>query len=173
MDERGFEVYLRPITVEDTEDIIHWRNSEDVKKYFIYQGEFTKEGHMECLDKRIRSAEVVQFMIVVKYTEAPIGSVYLRDVDHTDHKAEYGIFIGAESKKGKGYGTQAARLMIHYAFEKLHLHRVYLRVFADNERAIASYKKAGFCLEGVSKSDVYVRGAYRDIAWMAVINPKE
>ena len=66
MDERGFEVYLRPITVEDTEDIIHWRNSEDVKKYFIYQGEFTKEGHMEWLDKRIRSGEVVQFMIVEK-----------------------------------------------------------------------------------------------------------
>lgn len=63
--------------------------------------------------------------------------------------------------------------MIRYAFEILDLHRVYLRVFADNKRAIASYQKAGFCLEGISRSDVYVRGTYKDIAWMAVINSKE
>ncbi len=173
MDEREFDVYLRPITVEDTDDIIQWRNSEDVRKYFIYQGVLTREGHLRWLETRIQSGEVVQFIIVEKRTEESIGSVYLRDVDHVDHKAEYGIFIGMENKKGKGYGTQAAKLLIRYAFEILDLHRVYLRVFADNKRAIASYQKAGFCLEGISRSDVYVRGTYKDIAWMAVINSKE
>ena len=84
MDEREFDVYLRPITVEDTDDIIQWRNSEDVRKYFIYQGVLTREGHLRWLETRIQSGEVVQFIIVEKRTEESIGSVYLRDVDHVE-----------------------------------------------------------------------------------------
>lgn len=163
-------IVLRPLTVEDTDLIVKWRNDENVKKYFIYQGEFTKEGHLHWVDTKIKSGEVVQFIIVENETNSPIGSVYIRDIDYSNKKAEYGIFIGEENAKGKGYGTQAAKLMIAYAFDELKLHRLYLRVYADNERAIASYKKAGFSLEGILKDDVYVRDEYRDIAWMAITN---
>lgn len=173
MNESELDIYLRPITVDDTDDIIRWRNSEDVRKYFIDQGEFTKESHLKWLETKIKTGEVIQFMIVEKRTDNAIGSVYLRDVNLKERKAEYGIFIGEEDKKGKGYGTQAARLMIKYAFNEIHLHKLYLRVLADNKKAIASYKKAGFEQEGISKRDVYVRGTYRDIVWMAVLNPQE
>ena len=44
---RGEKVYLRPITLEDTDNIIRWRNSENVRPYFIYQKPFTREGHLE------------------------------------------------------------------------------------------------------------------------------
>lgn len=170
MDFEVYDIFLRPMTLEDTDNIVSWRNSENVKKYFIYQNEFTKEGHLRWIDTKVKTGEVVQFIIVEKESNKPIGSVYLRDIDYEFHKAEYGIFIGEDCKKGKGYGTQAARLMIKYAFAELHLHRIYLRVYSDNERAINSYKKAGFMVEGLLKDDVLVRGKYRDIIWMGIIN---
>lgn len=173
MIENNYDIYLRPIAVEDTDDIVRWRNSEGVRKYFIYQADFTREGHLKWLETKVKTGEVIQFMIIEKKSEKAIGSVFLRDVDRDFNKAEYGIFIGEEAEKGRGYGTQAAQLMIKYAFEQEKLHRLYLRVFADNERAIASYKKAGFVFEGLFRDDVFVRGEYRDIVWMAIVNSQK
>lgn len=166
-------IYIRPITLDDSDDIVRWRNSEGVKKYFIYQDDFTREEHIKWYNTKIQTGEAIQFIIVEKSTEKSIGSVYLRDIDLIHKKAEYGIFIGEKAAKGKGYGTQAAKLILEYAFQNVKLHRVYLRVYADNERAIASYKNAGFSLEGILKDDVFVRGEYRDIAWMAITNEEE
>ena len=173
MKKEEYGVYIRRMSLEDTDDIVRWRNSEGVKKYFIYQNEFTREGHIHWYYTKIKTGEAVQFIIVEKTTEKAIGSVYLRDVDLNNKKAEYGIFIGEESVRGKGYGTTAAKLILEYAFKEMGLHRIYLRVYADNERAIASYKRAGFLLEGILKDDVFVRGEYRDIAWMAITNTEE
>ena len=60
--------------------------------------------------------------------------------------------------------------MIRYSFEQLGLHRLYLRVYADNKRAIGSYEKAGFRQEGYLKDDVWIDGVFRDLVWMAVVN---
>lgn len=163
-------IYLRPIAYEDTEDIVAWRNSDGVRKNFIYQGLFTKESHENWMRTMVETGKVVQMMICMTDTDKAVGSVYIRDVDMQHRKAEYGIFIGAEECRGKGIGSAAARLMIQYSFEQLKLHRLYLRVYADNRRAIGSYEKAGFVREGYLKDDVCIDEIYRDIVWMAVVN---
>lgn len=171
--DESFDIYLRKITENDTDNIIKWRNNEEVRRYFIYQEPFTRKSHMHWLETKIKSGEAVQFIIVEKNTEVPIGSVYLSHIDYTFKKAEWGIFIGESSCRGKGYGNQAARLVIKYAFDEMHLHRIYARAYADNERAINNNIKAGLVLEGVLRDDVYVNGQYRDIAWLAIINKEE
>ena len=50
------------------------------------------------------------------------------------------------------------------------IHKVFLRVFADNKRAVNSYKKIGFVEEGYSKDEVYIDGKYRDMIFMAIFN---
>lgn len=165
------QIYLRPINLEDTENVVRWRNSEHVRKYFIYQADFTVESHVRWMKEKVETGEVAQFIIVESDSQRDIGSVFLRDIDWVHNKAEYGIFIGEESAKGKGYGTLAAKKILEYAFDNLKLHRIYLRVLADNQRAIVSYKKAGFVQEGVLKDDVLIRGEYKDVVWMAIINP--
>lgn len=162
------DIYLRPMTIEDSRYIVEWRNRPEIKKYFIYQGDFTIQGQQEWIKNYIEKGLVKQFMIVKSENNDVIGSVYLRDIDYKFKKAEFGIFFGKEY--GKGYGTKAAKIMIKYAFEELKLHRIYLRVFADNARALASYNKVGFKREGILHDDVYVDNKYRDIVWMAIIN---
>lgn len=163
----GAGIYLRPMTREDTDMIVAWRNSDSVRKYFIYRAPFTREGHENWIRTMVETGKAVQMIICDIATDRPLGSVYIRDIDRQHNKAEYGIFIGEVSARGRGVGTAAAELMLRYSFEKEGLHRVYLRVFADNLQAIRSYEKAGFVREGLLKDDVRIDGEYRDIVWMA------
>lgn len=169
MDEQA-GIYLRQMTIEDTDNIVSWRNSDAVRKNFIYQALFTRESHENWITNMVETGKVVQMIICETGTHKPVGSVYIRDIDSTHHKAEYGIFIGEDCARGKGYGTAAAKLMIRYCFEELKLHRLFLRVYAENMQAIRSYEKAGFVKEAYLRDDVYVDGCYRDIILMGIIN---
>lgn len=165
----GEEMYLRPMELADTGLIIKWRNEEFVRRNFIYRKPFTREGHLNWVETMINTGKAVQFIICTGQGR-PVGSVYLRDIDREHRKAEYGIFIGEQDGLGKGYGTQAAKLMITYAFRTLKLHKLMLRVLAGNDRARRSYEKAGFVQEAWLKDEVFLSGEYRDVILMAVIN---
>lgn len=166
-------IYLRPMTYEDTDLIVSWRNQEGVRKNFIYQALFTRESHVHWIRTMVDTGKVVQFIICLPEGDHPVGSVYIRDIDTTHRKAEYGIFIGEEAARGRGVGTVAARLMLQYCFGPGKLHKVFLRAFADNVRARRSYEKAGFTQEAYLKEDVCIEGVYRDMVLMAVLNPLE
>ena len=136
------EVTLRPITYEDTEDVIRWRNSDAVRSRFIDRRLFTKESHETWLREYVEKGKARQFIILLD--GASVGSVYFRDIDNDKKEAEYGIFIGEESARGHGVGTKSARLILEYGFDKMGLEKVILRVHKDNYGAIKSYEKAGF-----------------------------
>lgn len=163
-------IYLRLMNHEDTDRIINWRNQDSVRKNFIYQTLFTKESHENWIRTMIHTGKVVQMIICLKESDQPVGSVYLRDIDPHHKKAEYGIFIGEESARGKGVGTAAAKLMLEYGFEELGLHKIFLRVYAENLQAIRSYEKAGFVREAYLKEDVCIDGDFRDMVLMAAFN---
>lgn len=165
-------IYLRPMTYDDADLVVKWRNSDAVRKNFIYQDLFTKEGQINWIKTKIETGEVIQFIICMAGTNTPVGSVYIRDIDRKHNKGEYGIFIGEDEARGHGVGTLTAKLMLKYCFEEEKLHRVYLRAFADNIQAIRSYEKAGFKKEGYLTGDVCINGKYCDIVWMAAINTR-
>lgn len=162
-------IYLRCMSPEDTDLIIKWRNSDSVRKNFIYQAPFTREGHENWIRTMIDTGRAVQMMICESGEGTPLGSVYIRDIDRTHNKAEYGIFIGEAAARGRGTGTAAAGLMLRYCFEEEGLHRIYLRALADNVQAVRSYEKAGFRKEALLRDDVRIDGTYRDIIWMAIL----
>lgn len=166
-------VYLRPMTYEDTDLIVKWRNSDAVRRNFIYQELFTRQSHENWIKNMVEPGKVVQMVICEEGTDRPFGSVYIRDIDHNHHKGEYGIFIGEPDARGRGVGTSAAKLMLRYGFEELHLHKIFLRVFADNQQAVRSYEKAGFIQEAYLKDEVCIDGKYRDMLLMAVIGEEK
>lgn len=175
-------VYLRPITPEDTDRIVTWRNRDFVRKNFIYQKPFTREGHEAWLKEQVEPGHVAQFIICVEEgvrldEECPagaegicgeIGSVYLRDIDREKGEAEYGVFIGEEKALGQGYGTQAARLMLDYGFGELGLKKIFLRFLEDNEKALRSYQKAGFQMLNNRRETVLLEQGVRKVLFMEI-----
>lgn len=163
----GERVTLRPITEADTDWIVRWRNTPSVVRNFIFREPFTPEMHRNWLATKVATGRVVQYMIEVKATGRPVGSVYFRDIDPVNHSAEYGIFIGEEDARGQGFGSETARLFTEFGFARLGLHRISLRLLEENLPARCSYEKAGFVQEGIFHDMVMLDGQYRDVVFMA------
>jgi len=98
-----------------------------------------------------------------------IGFLDLAGFDWISRSAWVGIGIGDEAYWGKGYGTDAMRILLRYAFTALNLHRVNLNVFGYNERAVRSYLKCGFVEEGRQRQ-LLNRGDQRwDVIYMGIL----
>ena len=95
-------IVIKRITKEHTPLIVKWRNNPNVQKNFIFQETFTEEMHNGWLKNKVETGEVAQYIIYTKEDNVPIGSVYLRDIDKNNEKAEFGIFIGEDIARGKG-----------------------------------------------------------------------
>ena len=161
-------VYLRQMQISDTDNVIAWRNNPRVRHNFIYQGLFTAEGHLNWIKTQVEPGHVVQFIICEKDSDRAVGSVYFRDIDRERKCAEYGIFIGEDDAVGKGYGTQAARLALSYAFSEMQLEFVFLRVFADNTRARKSYERAGFRLVKNKQDEIVTEKEARTVVFYII-----
>lgn len=167
----GNEVYLRPITHEDTDLMVKWRNQENVIKYFFYHKEFTKENHEKWLREKVEKGLVAQFIVCMKENDRPVGSTFIKDIDYDHKKAEYGFFLGEEDVRGCGIGKDILRLTVDYAFNELKLHRVYARAFETNKPSVGCFLHCGFKQEGLLKDSIFADGEYHDVVVMGLINP--
>ncbi|WP_224545310.1 GNAT family N-acetyltransferase [Mesorhizobium sp. CA16] len=98
-----------------------------------------------------------------------VGHVRLHSIDWHDKRAALAIGIDDQAYLGKGYGAEAIRLVLGYAFG-LGLHRVFLRVLSSNSRAIACYRKCGFVEEGREREAALVSGAWQDDIIMGLLD---
>jgi RimJ/RimL family protein N-acetyltransferase len=98
-----------------------------------------------------------------------IGECSLEVPSWPNRDAWVTIGLGLSADWGKGYGTDAMRLLLRYAFAELNLERVSLGVYGFNERAQRSYLKVGFKLEGRQRE--WLRGSHRrwDMVEMAIL----
>lgn len=98
------------------------------------------------------------------------GRDYVADQPGLQNRnAECIIDIGEKECWGKGYGREALQLLLDYAFLELNLHRVSLRVFSFNEKAIRLYERLGFKDEGRSRQSLYRDGRWHDICHMGIL----
>ena len=98
-----------------------------------------------------------------------IGGVCLWGIDAFNRRAHLGIAVGPPYR-GKGYGTDACRVICRYAFVDRGLHRVQLEVLGANIAAVRAYEKAGFVVDGVMREAAWVRGALVDEVYMSVLS---
>jgi RimJ/RimL family protein N-acetyltransferase len=109
------------------------------------------------------------FNIQAKADARLIGFIALFNINWNHGEAWVAIGIGEREYRGKGYGTDAMRLMLNYAFTELNLNRVTLVVFSYNPRAMRSYEKAGFVLEGRHRHCLHRDGQWWDEVFMGIL----
>jgi UDP-4-amino-4,6-dideoxy-N-acetyl-beta-L-altrosamine N-acetyltransferase len=170
---KGEQIYLRPITVEDTDLAVKWRNKKAVVDNFIYRKPVTRQDHLNWLENKVFKGLVHQFIICRNTDGFPMGSIYLQNFEEENKKAEWGIYIGEEQAYGKGVGTEAARLVLKYAFEDLGMHKVVSRVLAFNKASIRMNEKAGYVREAYLKDELFIDGKYEDLVLFGAINGQQ
>jgi RimJ/RimL family protein N-acetyltransferase len=164
-------IILRKMTPEDIELYHGWRNDMDVMKSTspfldIYNFDETREFVNQVI---LGSHSTKSYIIVDKESSKPIGITSLINIDYKNSNAEFIIDIGNKSFWGKGYGIEAMNIILNYSFLEMNLHKVYLRVFSFNNRAIKLYEKIGFQYEGRSRESIFREGKWHDIIHMGFL----
>ena len=106
------------------------------------------------------------FTIYERATWRPIGNVAWTDIDRRNRTAEYVVLIGEADCRGRGYGTEATRLMLEYAFTALGLHSAMLRVYEYNLGGLRAYTRAGFREYGRRRQAKLMGGRLWDVIYM-------
>ncbi|MGR3205007.1 GNAT family N-acetyltransferase [Bacillus glycinifermentans] len=165
------KVRLRKVTTEDTELYHTWRNDMEVMRNTNPSLDiYTIEATRDFVERVILGSNTAKgYMILEKESEKPIGITSLMNIDAKNRNAECMIDIGEKDFWGKGYGSEALILLLNYAFLEMNLHRVYLRVFSFNKKAIRLYEKLGFSHEGTSREALFREGVWHDIVHMGLL----
>jgi len=167
----GTLVNLRAMEMADLERNARWINDREVTRFLSLRYEMSLAAEEAWMRERVTqpvSWQNPSFAIETK-DGRHIGNVNLFNVAAEDRKAELGIMIGEKDCWSKGYGSDAVRTLVRFAFDEMNLNRVQLHTYAYNERAIAAYRKAGFVEEGRMRAFHYTEGAYHDAILMSVL----
>ena len=173
----GERLFLSPMHPEDASAYTKWLNDPAVAVGFgMYQ-------MMISLPRERKHAEALpdddhEFAIVLRENallregggERLIGYICLLGPNYVDCSAKLSVFIGEEADRGRGYGAEAIRLLLGYAFNTLHLHNIQLHLNSDNERALACYKKVGFREFGRRRESKFHSGRYVDEIYMDILD---
>lgn len=165
----GEKVYLSPSSMEDAEVYIRWMNDFNVTDYtgrsHVVQN---WESEKAWLEKELN--QNTYFMAIVsRETEEVIGNISLNNTDLINRTATLGIMIGEAENRSKGYGTEAIKLLLDFAFNYLNLNSVYLTYLDCNERARKCYEKVGFKEIGKRRNCRFLNGKYHDIVCMDIL----
>jgi RimJ/RimL family protein N-acetyltransferase len=168
----GERIRFRHAERADLPQFVDWLNDPDVRQgisMYLPMSLAEEEQWFEGMLQRPPNERI--FVIEIRDGDGwrMIGSTGFHEIDWRNQKAEFGILIGEKSEWNKGYGTEAACLMLRHGFETLNLHRIQLKVFSDNPRAIRAYEKAGYVLEGRQREAAYRGGRYLDDLLMSVL----
>lgn len=166
---QGEKVYLRCLEPEDVEYFYQFVNNDvEARRLTGTQRAFTK-GQIEAYFASIAQDDSrVQFGIFLQENNQLIGDTAILDINAKNRSGSFRIAIDTRLA-GRGYGTEATRLMLDHGFGMLNLHRIELDVYSINERAIHVYEKVGFKREGVLRDAHYYNHDYYDVVMMSIL----
>ena len=166
----GRLVTLRRHRPENLDAISRWYRDPELSRLTRYS---TRPMPQEEIDRFFQTRLLAPGSVAYGIHEAAgdrlIGLTTFSSLDGDNGSVLFHITIGEHDAWGHGFGTEATQLMLWLAFERMALHRVGLSVFAFNERAIRSYRKAGFIEEGRLRSAIARDGRYWDEVLMGVL----
>jgi RimJ/RimL family protein N-acetyltransferase len=168
----GAKVRLRAVERSDLPRYVAWLNDSEVRKGLAQVFPLSLAQEEKWFEGSLALPREEQ-PLAIEAQEGRgwvhIGGCSLFRFDRLAHNAELGIVIGEKSLWGKGYGTEAMRALIEHAFGTLNLHRVFLRVYESNARAIRVYQRIGFIEEGRFRQDHLADGTYEDTVIMGLL----
>jgi [ribosomal protein S5]-alanine N-acetyltransferase len=161
---QGQNIYFKSLSVDDVQEIHRYASDPDVKRFIGWKLMETLEQTREYIEKMLKREEEGSFIyasIVLKSTGGVIGTAMIFGFDHEAKHAEIG-YVFHRDYWGKGYGTEAVRMMDNFAFETLNLHKLHGRVASSNIGSARVLEKNGYEIEGRLKDYYFIDDKYHD-----------
>lgn len=166
----GDKVKLRAYKKEDIKLAYEYLNDSELKR--LLESEIPYPIILEQEEKwfqdLVNSKDIYNFAIEDLETGKYIGGCGINNINWLSRRATIGIFIGDKNYWGKGYGTDAIKVLNKFIFEQMNINKIKLNVFSFNERAKKCYERCGFKVEGVLKQELFRNGKYYDEYVMAM-----
>lgn len=162
-------IYLRSLLVSDA---AIYKKSVDDKEIMLMtgtKGQYSIEQIETHIKAIINDETREDYAICLNETKEMIGELSILSIDQDNKSAGFRIALNNQKVIGKGFGSEATKLVIQYVFEELKLNRLQLEVFSHNPRGIRAYEKCGFVKEGVLREALFYDGTYSDEIIMSII----
>jgi RimJ/RimL family protein N-acetyltransferase len=167
----GETVVLRPVIADDAVDMLEVLADGDVLRLTGSHGTLSPddvEPMRQWYGSRADHEDRLDLAAVDRATGRYVGEVVLNELDPNNNSCSFRIALGATGQN-RGLGTEATRLVLGYAFERVGLHRISLEVYSFNSRARRVYEKVGFRAEGVLRDALLWEGQRFDAHVMSIL----
>jgi RimJ/RimL family protein N-acetyltransferase len=169
----GEKVMLREYQKGDLTHMREWVNDPEIvdnlSDIFLHAHSLNETENFLDAILEGKSENQIHFVIADKQPGNYIGQIDIIRIDWKNRVAELGIVIGKKDLLGKGFGTDAIKLLQYFVFEKLNLNRLQLSLHDYNKRAYKCYLKCGFIEEGRSRQSFFINGHYTDRIFMGIL----
>lgn len=169
----GKNILLRPVRISDVnEKYVGWLNDSEVAQFLEthFQTQ-TLQTVRDYVSNLVSGPQDSLFLAMIeKTTQKHIGNIKVGPINPHHLFADVSLFIGDKTAWGKGYATEAIRLVVRHSFQVLGLHRLNASIYDPNKGSQKAFLKAGFKEEGVSRSKRSHQGEFVDERFYGIIN---
>jgi ribosomal-protein-alanine N-acetyltransferase len=162
---------LRAMRVKDTDDMYEYAQNAEVTQYLLWRPHQTRDytrRYLEYLAGRYRIGAHYEWAMIHKASGRMIGTCGFASIDCPNNRAELGYVLNP-AFRGQGLVVEAAARVLRFGFNVLGLHRIEARYMVENTASRRVMDKLGMRFEGVARSELLVRGSYRDIGKCAIL----
>jgi RimJ/RimL family protein N-acetyltransferase len=170
----GEHVILRAFEREDAERCYRWMNDPNIVRTLKSRYPIAFQSEMEWIERAMHSTSIERhFAIERRDDRSHIGNASVHDIDWVSRAAWFGLFVGEPTAWNRGFGTDAIRTLVRFAFEEMNLRKLRIHVFDYNEKAKHVLVAQGFVEEGKLLRDFYREGVYHDIVILSMFREAE
>lgn len=167
-------IYLRSLEPEDLDFLYETENNPYIWHLSNTQTPFSrfvlKEYIERSLSEDIYALKELRLVICKTEDHSKIGLIDLFDFDPKNKRAGVGILISNENNRGLGYGSEALKSLIDYAFDTLQLHQLFCNISSDNKESKNLFLKYNFNQIGIKKDWIFDGKNYTDEVFFQLIN---
>ena len=165
---------LRESVFDDCVLFAEWEKRADVQEFFTMNEDRDYEEIVRNFINYSQDPTKELFTITIKPSGTPIGRIYLSRIDHEEDSMDITrIYIADTEQRNKGYGEEALRCILEYAFINHHMERVTIDYFTRNMPARHLYHKIGFTDEGTMRHAGKKNGKYYDLCLMSMLRSEK
>ena len=170
----GEHVILRAFERDDAERCYRWMNDPNIVRTLKSRYPIAFQNEIEWLEGAMHAnANERHFAIERKDDRTHIGNASIHDIEWVSRTAAFGLFVGEPSAWNRGFGSDAIRTLVRFAFDEMNLRKLRISVFEYNDRAKHVLETQGFVQEGRLRREFYREGSYHDLLILSIFRDGE